>query len=166
MTSTTLQGTIHVEQNITVHRPAEELYRFWRDFRNLPRILRHLQEVTVLDDRCSHWVTKALAGFTVDWDAEMINEVENELIAWQSIGQTSVPNAGSVRFIPAGDGESTEVKVTLNYDPPAGKIGDAIARLFGESPDQQVRDDLRTFKQLMEGGDVVSSEDETGGKPV
>jgi len=163
MTTTTLQGTVHVEHTVVVNRPADELYRFWRDFTNLPRFLQHLQDVTIIDEKRSHWVTKAPAGTTVEWDAEIINEVENELIAWQSIGDTNVPNAGSVRFVPADGGEGTEVKVALNYDPPAGKLGDVIAKLFGESPDQQVRDDLRKFKQLMEAGEIATTEGQPRG---
>lgn len=164
MTSTTLQGAIHVERSIIINRPADELYRFWRDFSNLPKILHHLQDVVIIDDRRSRWMTRAPAGSTVEWEAEIINEVENELIAWQSSGDTSVPNAGSVRFVPADQGRATEVKVTLNYDPPAGKFGDAIAKLFGESPDQQVRDDLRKFKQLMEAGEIATIEGQPRGR--
>jgi uncharacterized membrane protein len=163
MTTTTLQGAIHVERSIIVNRPREEVYRFWRDFSNLPRFMQHLQAVDVRDDKHSHWVTKAPAGSTAEWDAEIINEVPEETIAWQSAGETNVPNSGSVRFVPAENGGATVVKVTLNYDPPAGKLGDLIARLFGESPDQQVRDDLRRFKALMETGEIPTIEDQPRG---
>ena len=162
MTTHTLQGALHVERSIIINRSPEELYRFWRDFSHLPECLQHLQRVDVRDDRHSHWVTKAPGGTTVEWDAEIINEVENELIAWQSVGDTHVPNAGSVRFMPAEQG-ATEVRVTLNYDPPGGKIGEIIAKVFGESPDQQVRDDLRRFKQLMETGELATIEGQPRG---
>ena len=163
MTTTTLEGTIHVERTMFVNRPADELFRFWRDFTNLPKFTQHLQEVKIHNDGRSHWVTRAPAGTTVEWDAEIIHEVENELIAWQSVGETNVPNSGSVRFIPVEGGAATEVKVTLNYDPPGGKAGAAIARLFGESPDQQTRDDLRRFKQLMETGEIATIEGQPRG---
>lgn len=163
MTTTTLQGTVHVERTVVINRSPDEVYRFWRDFGNLPRFMQHLQSVETLDGRRSHWVTRAPVGTTVEWDAEVINDVPNEIIAWQSIGDTSVPNAGSVRFVALDGGQCTELKVTLNYDPPAGKFGDALAKLFGESPDQQVRDDLRRLKQLLEAGEIATIEGQPRG---
>ncbi|GMU19984.1 MAG: hypothetical protein AMXMBFR13_00850 [Phycisphaerae bacterium] len=164
MTTTTLHGTIHVERSMIINRPPDEVYRFWRDFTNLPRFMQHLQSVEVQDGRRSHWITKAPAGTTVEWDAEVIHEIEDDTIAWQSVGETNVPNAGSVRFLPADGGQATEVKITLNYDPPAGKFGDIIAKLFGEAPDQQVRDDLRRLKQLLEAGETATIEGQPRGR--
>jgi uncharacterized membrane protein len=144
------EGTvgIRVERTITVNRPREEVYRFWRQLENLPRFMDHLESVTVLDEDRSHWVAKAPAGTKVEWDASIEDEIENELIAWRSLPGSDIDNAGSVHFIPAGDG--TEVRVVLSYDPPAGRVGAAVAKLLGEEPEQQVEEDLRRFKQVME----------------
>ena len=139
---------IRVERTITVNRPREEVYHFWRQLENLPRFMDHLESVTVLDEDRSHWVAKAPAGTKVEWDASIQDEIENELIAWRSLPGSDIDNAGSVHFIPAGDG--TEVRVVLRYDPPAGRVGAAVAKLLGEEPEQQVEEDLRRFKQVME----------------
>ncbi len=145
---------IHVERSITVQKPREEVYRFWRQFSNLPQFMSHLEAVHVIDDKRSHWVAKGPAGTKVEWDAEIINETENELIAWRSLGGAEVDNAGSVRFLDAPGDRGTEVKVVIDYIPPAGKVGSMIARLFREEPDVQVRDDLRNFKRIMEVGEL------------
>jgi uncharacterized membrane protein len=139
-------------------RSADELYAFWRQLENLPRIFQHLESVTEHDERRSHWVAKAPAGRTVSWDAEIINEVPGEIIAWKSLPGSRIPNAGSVNFreLPAGRG--TEIKVVLEYEPPAGKLGIAVARMFGEEPAIQVREDLRRYKSLVEAGELPVSE--------
>jgi uncharacterized membrane protein len=126
----------------------------WRNFENLPRFMDHLESVTVIDENQSHWVAKAPAGTRVEWNAAIHNEIEDELIAWRSLPGADVNNAGSVHFTPAGEGR-TEVRVVLSYEPPAGKMGAAIAKLLGEEPSQQVEDDLRRFKQVMEA--IVST---------
>jgi uncharacterized membrane protein len=145
---------IKVERRATVNRSPEECYAFWRDFRNLPRFMEHLEAVTVLDEGRSHWVAKAPGGMYVEWDAEIHNEIPGELLAWRSLPGADVNNAGSVHFTPAPDGRGTEVRVVLSYEPPAhtGRLGATIARLMGEEPSVQVDDDLRRFKQVMEGG--------------
>lgn len=143
---------IRVEHSVTVNRPRPELFRYWRALENLPSIMRHVESVTVLDDRRSRWRAKAPAGQSVEWTAVIHNEVENELIAWKSLDDAAVPNAGSVHFTDTGDGRGTEVRVLLKYDPPAGRLGQAVARLFGEEPGIQVREDLRRFKESMESG--------------
>ena len=143
---------IKVERAILVNRPAGELFRFWRRLENLPRFMDHLESVTVLDENRSHWVAKAPAGTRVEWDATIHNEVEDELIAWRSLPGSDINNAGSVHFSPFG--QATEVRVVLSYEPPAGRVGATLARLLGEEPGQQVEDDLRRFKQVMEAGEV------------
>jgi Predicted integral membrane protein len=145
---------IKIEKVVTVNRPASELFAFWHDFENLPRFMPHLESVQVLDNKRSHWVAKAPLGKTVEWDAEIINEVPGEMIAWKSVEGADIPNAGSVWFkaLPADRG--TEVRVVLEYDPPAGRLGAAVAKLLGEEPGVQVRDALRHFKNLMEAGEV------------
>jgi uncharacterized membrane protein len=144
---------VKVEKSVTIDRPAHELYAFWRDFENLPRFMEHLESVTVIDPMRSHWIAKAPVGQRVEWDAEIHNEIPDRLIAWRSLPGSEIPNAGSVHFGHAPDG-ATEVRVVLSYEPPAGRVGDAVARLFGEAPSQQVADDLRRFKQVMEAGEV------------
>jgi uncharacterized membrane protein len=145
---------VHVEQTATINRRPEELYRFWRSFDNLPRFMRYLVSVTELDDRRSHWVAKAPAGRTVEWDAEIIHEIPNELIGWRTLHGADVISAGSVRFKDAGPGRGTEVLVHLQYEPPGGKIGAAIAWMLGHEPNQTIQEDLRRFKQLMEAGEI------------
>jgi uncharacterized membrane protein len=145
---------LHLEEVFTVNRTPWELYAFWRNFEHLPRFMSHLGSVKVLDDRRSHWVARGPAGRTVEWDAEIINDEPNALIAWRSLENADVDNAGSVRFVPGPEGRGTQVKVVIDYIPPAGRIGSAIAYLFGEEPSIQVREDVRRFKRLMETGEV------------
>ena len=148
-----------VERAVTVYgRSREELYAFWRDFGNLPRIMEHLEGVQIIDDRRSRWVVRGPAGKLVSWEAVIHNEIPGELIAWKSAEDADVPNAGSVHFTDAPGGRGTEVRVVLEYDPPAGKLGVAVAKLFGEEPGIQVREDLRRFKQLVETGELPVSE--------
>jgi uncharacterized membrane protein len=152
------QHGTRVRKSVTVNRPAEEVYAFWRNFENLPRFMQHLESVQVTGDRRSHWKAKAPAGSTVEWDAELTQDVPNELIAWRSVKGADVPNSGVVRFVAAPGGRGTEIHVDLQYDPPAGKIGALFAKLFGEEPSQQVNGDLRRFKQVLEIGEVVYSD--------
>ena len=149
---------IDVAKSITINRPAADIYQFWRNFENLPRIMRHLESVQVLDEQRSRWRAKAPAGMTVEWEAEITEDQPNNQIAWRSLEGADVPNAGSVRFDRASGDRGTVVTVTLQYNPPGGVAGTTLAKLFGEEPDQQVADDLRTFKQMMETGEVVRSD--------
>jgi len=151
-------GIIHTKRSVTIGKPVEEVYAFWHDFANLPRFMRHLESVTVTGENRSHWVAKAPAGQTVEWDATTTQDVENELIAWRSDDDAMVYNAGTVRFQPAPGGRGTEVRVEFEYDPPFGKLGSKLAMLFREEPGQQVMDDLRHLKQVMETGDIVLSD--------
>ena len=152
------EGIVHTKRSITVGRPVEEVYAFWRDFKNLPRFMRHLESVEVLDDRRSRWTALAPMGRRVTWEAEITDEEENARIAWRSLPGADVLNAGTVRFMPAPGGRGTEVRVTLEYDPPFGKLGSKVAMLWREEPGQQVQDDLRHFKQVMEFGEILLSD--------
>lgn len=145
---------VHVEEALTINRPASDLYQFWRRFDELPRFMDHLVSVRSLDRRFSHWIAKAPAGRTVEWDAEVINDLPGELIGWRTLDGADVVSAGSVRFKEAPDGEGTEVRVHLQYEPPAGKAGATIAWLLGYEPSQTIREDLGRFKTLMESGEV------------
>ncbi|WP_437813466.1 SRPBCC family protein [Sorangium sp. So ce1078] len=153
-----------VARTVTVARPAADLYQFWRNFDNLPRFMEHLTDVEVIDGSRSRWTARAPGGGSVSWRAEIIEDRENELIAWRSREPADIENAGSVRFVPAPGGRGTEVHVTIDYKAPAGALGRAIAKVFGEEPDQQLRDDLRHFKQLMEAGEIPTIEGQPSGR--
>ncbi|HMF56497.1 MAG TPA: SRPBCC family protein [Pyrinomonadaceae bacterium] len=153
-----------VEKSVTINKSPAELYQFWRNLENLPHFMSHLESVQVTDEKRSHWIAKAPAGSTVEWDAEIYNEKENELIAWRSLEGSDVDNAGSVHFEAAPGGRGTVVRVVLKYDPPAGRIGSTLAKLFGEEPSQQIDEDLRRFKQLMEAGEAATTEGQPSGR--
>lgn len=155
--STTTGGTT-VSKSLIINRSPEELYRFWRDFENLPRFMKHLESVRVTADGRSHWVAKAPAGTSVEWDAEITEDRPNELIAWRSLEGSDVDNSGSVQFESAPGNRGTIVRVEIEYNPPGGVIGAAVAKLFGEEPGQQAQEDLRCLKQVMETGEVVLSD--------
>jgi len=146
-----------IERSVIVNRPPEELYRFWRNLSQLPQVMSNLEEVRELDARRSHWKSKMTLGMRVEWDAEIINERPNELIAWRSLPGSEIDTAGSVHFVPAGAGRGTEVRVTLKYDPPGGKVGAKIADWIGASPEDQIQEDLNRFKRLMESGAVTQT---------
>jgi uncharacterized membrane protein len=151
-------GAIVAVNTITINRAPEEVYRFWRDFQNLPRFMSHLESVQVIDEKRSHWVAKAPAGMKVEWDAEIAKDMPNQLIAWRSLEGADVDNSGTVRFDRAPGGRGTEVRVEVVYNPPGGALGAGIAKLFGEAPEQQIKGDLRRLKQVLEAGEVVHSD--------
>jgi uncharacterized membrane protein len=157
-------GSMELTATTTIRQPAAEVYAFWRNLENLPTFMAHLEEVRGTGDRTSHWSAGAPFGTDVEWDAEIIDEAPGEKIAWRSTGNADVPNAGAVRFVPAPDGVSTEVYVVLTYDIPGGTLGKAVARYFGEEPHQQLDDDLRRLKQVLETGEVVRSDGAPWGK--
>lgn len=155
---------IHVEKSITINKSPNELYAFWRRFENLPRIMRHLESVTPIDDGRSHWVALGPAGKKFEWDAEIYNEKSNELIAWRSLSGSDVVHAGSVRFEAGSPGRGTRVNVVMNYNVTGGRLTALFARLFGAEPGQMIEDDLRRFKQLMEAGEIATIEDQPSGR--
>jgi uncharacterized membrane protein len=143
---------VSVLESVTINRSLEELYRFWRNLENLPQFMRHLASVERITDTISHWRSKGPAGVRVEWDAEIYNEVPNKLIAWRSLEGSDVVSAGSINFDRAGAGQPTRVTVHLQYSPPLGKVGAAVARLFGPDAETEIRQDLRRFKQMVETG--------------
>lgn len=149
-------GGISVQETVTINRPIEELYRFWRNLENLPHFMRHLDSVERITDTISHWRAKGPGGSSVEWNAEIINEVPNQVIGWRSLEGADVVSAGSVNFDADGTGRGTRVTVRLQYSPPGGKVGAALARLFGRDAETEIRDDLRRFKQLVEAGEVAT----------
>lgn len=152
---------IEVKKAVTVNKPADEVYAFWRRFENFPRFMVHVESVESRDGK-SHWVVKGPTG-TVEWDAEVAEDRPGEVIAWRSLPGSSITNNGSVRFKRAPGGRGTEIEVELRYEPPAGTLGVAVAKLMGEEPATQLSDDLRRLKQLLETGEVVRSEGTLGG---
>lgn len=144
---------VRVEESVTINRPVTEVYRFWRNFENLPRFMEHLESVAAREAGISHWVARGPAGLNVEWDARIINEVDNKVIGWQSLEGSTISTAGSVNFDETDRG--TRVTVHLQYNPPAGKLGAAVAWLFGEEPSMQIREDLQRFKQLIETGTIA-----------
>lgn len=151
-------GPLHLDASITVNRSVADVYAYWHDLSHLPTFMRHLKSVTVDGDGRSHWKADAPIRRSVEWDAELTGDEPQRRISWKSLPGADVPNAGTVHFAPSPDREGTEVRVTLHYGVPGGRLGTAVARVFGEEPEQQVRDDLRRFKQVMETGDVVRSD--------
>ena len=155
---------IWIRKAITIDRPRDEVYRFWRNFENLPRFMQHLERVRVIDARRSRWVARAPAGASVEWTAELIEDQPNDLIVWRSVDDAAVPNTGSVQFTPASHG-GTAVLVELRYQPPGGRLAALVAKLFGDEPGIQVGSDLRRLKQVLELGEVVHSDATVLGKP-
>jgi len=159
-----MNQSIKVEKTVTINKPADELYRYWHNFEYLPTFMKHLKSVKVLSNTRSHWIANAPLGASVEWDADLVNDQENQLIAWASVEGADIDNSGFVRFTPAPGGRGTEVKVVIEYNPPGGVIGAGIAKLFGEEPEQQAGDDLRRFKQLMEAGEIATTEGQPSGR--
>ncbi len=155
--------TIKVEKTVTINKPADELYRYWHNFEQLPTFMKHLKSVTVIDNKRSHWVASVPLGASVEWDADIIEDRENEFISWASVEGADVDNSGFVRFKPAPRDRGTEVKVVIEYAPPGGVVGSTIAKLFGEEPEQQIGDELRRFKMLMEAGEIATTEGQPKG---
>lgn len=155
---------IRVEKSVTINATPETLYAFWRNFENLPRFMDHLESVHVIDGKRSHWVAKGPARIKAEWDAEIINEVPNELIGWRSVDDSRVDNAGSVHFTRAAGGRGTEVRVILRYEPPAGIFGATLAKMFGEDPAFQIQKDLRRLKELIETGEVATVRSQPTGR--
>lgn len=158
------QGTLYVTHTLTIGRPPEELYALWRDFSALPKLFSHLEEVRVLDERRSHWKARGPMGASLEWDAEITLDLPNQELRWQSLPGADVPNRGIVRFERAPADRGTALRVQMIYDPPAGKLGAVVARIFGEEPQAQLREDLRRLKQRLETGEIATTEGQTSGR--
>jgi len=157
-----------VVKSFLVDRSPRDLYTFWRNFENLPTIMSHLQSVSVLDDRHSHWTAEAptIAGGSVEWDAEIVEDRPNEKISWASLPGSELENEGSVEFRRAPGDRGTAVRVVLRYAPPAGRLGNLIAKILGSNPESQIREDLRNFKRAMEVGDILTTDGQPQGACV
>ena len=165
ITSDEQAQAVRVTAAFLIDKPIEELYRFWRDLENLPTIMSHLKSVQAIDERHSHWKADApyIAGGSVEWDAEIIEDRPNERIAWRSLPDADVDNSGSVEFTRAHGDRGSVVRVKVEYSPPAGRVGGWFTKLFGESPETQIREDLRRFKRVMEIGESVTTEGQSRG---
>jgi len=162
-----MKGTpdpMELNSTTTVNKSAEQVYDFWRRFDRLPSFMAHVEDVRITGDRTSHWKASAPFGENVEWDAETTEDIPGQSIAWRSVDGADIDNTGVVRFVPAPGARGTEVHVTLTFDMPGGSLGRAIARYFGEDPSQQLDDDLRRFKQVLETGEVVRSDGAPWGK--
>ena len=142
---------------VTLNKPRQELYAFFRRFSNLPQVMENIERIDELDDKRSHWVVKAPAGQTVEWDATVVEDEPGRLIAWKTEDGAQVPNHGVVEFRDAPEGRGTEVHAVIVYDPPGGALGKLVAELFAVEPGMQAKRDLRRFKMLMETGEVATS---------
>jgi uncharacterized membrane protein len=157
------QTGIRIDEAVTINLPREEVFRFWRNLANVAEFMEHVESVRTLDDGSrTHWMAKGPGGRCLEWEAQIINEKENELIAWRSLPGSEIPHAGSVRFIEASGGRGTEVHVEILYTPPGGAAGAMVARLFGEDPAAQIRSDLKRLKARLEAGVIPN----TTGQPV
>jgi uncharacterized membrane protein len=157
-------GDVYVDRALTVNRSPDECYRFWRDFENFPGFMQHLESVVVMSETRSHWIATGPAGTRVEWDAEIVAEEPGKLLAWSSDEGSDIDHAGIVRFEEAPGGRGTIVHVELQYSPPGGTAGALIAKLFGEEPEQQITDDLRRFKQLLETGEIPTTVGQPSGR--
>jgi uncharacterized membrane protein len=153
-----------VEQSVTINRTAEELYDFWRDLRNLPRFMLHLKSVEITSSTRSHWVMEAPVNKSFEWDAEITRDEPGKLISWRSLSGADIENTGTVRFERATGDRGTVVRVSIEFAPPGGHLGVALAKLFGEDPKQLVKEDLKRFKQLLEAGEIASTRGQPRGE--
>jgi uncharacterized membrane protein len=151
---------IKLKEAVTVNCSAEQLYNYWRNLENLPKLFDNVLFVKVLDSSRSHWTLRAPGGINLEWDAEMMIDRKNEMIGWRSLDGADIDNAGYVRFERATGGRGTVVRVALQYNPPAGKVGAAVSTLLGEKPSSRIKEALRKFKQLMEAGEIPTTVDE------
>src|SRR5437763_11680953 len=152
-----------VESSFAINCSPEQAYQFWRNFENLPRFMRNLESVRVTDDRHSEWNAMGRFGIRIHWSAEIVDEKENEWIVWRSLRGSDMDCRGSVHFRPAAAGRGTIVTAAMQYSPPAGAVGKALATMVGKDPEFMLREDLRRFKALMEAGEVPNIEGQTHG---
>jgi uncharacterized membrane protein len=161
----TADTAVNIVEAFTISKSPEELYHFWRKFENFPQFMSHLESVDWIDEKRSHWVAKApkLYGGSVEWDAEIVADEPNSRIAWRSAPEADVAHQGSVTFKKAAGDRGTIVRVELHYHPPGGQAGRWVAKLFGEEPELQIRDDLRKVQRLMETGEIPTIEGQPRG---
>jgi uncharacterized membrane protein len=141
-------------RSVTIARPPADVYRFFREVRNLPRFLQHVEQVTAIDEMRSHWLVRAPTGRTVEWDTIITEDQPNERIAWRSAPGADLQSVGWIKFRPAPGDRGTEVHASIAYEPPAGQLGRIAAELWNDAPGGQAQGDLRRLKQVLETGEV------------
>jgi uncharacterized membrane protein len=165
MTHMLPSGHYRVKQAVTINKPVSGLYNYWRQFENLPQFMTNLQSVNVNEDgNNSVWVVKTPGGGTTAWETELVMDEPNEAIRWRSQVNNKTSNMGLVRFTPSADGRSTEVTVVLEFEQPGGRVGEVLSRLMGEYPQDQLRENLRRFKALMEAGEIPTTKNQSSGR--
>lgn len=163
--ATGINQPVRVSKAVTIsNKSPEELYAYWHNLENLPTFMKHLQSVTVIDQTRSHWVANAPMGQSVEWDADIIGDIPGQFIAWASAENADVENSGFVKFVPAPGDRGTEVHVTMEYKIPGGAVTATLAKLTGEEPEVQLTDELHRFKQLMEAGEIATTEGQPSGR--
>jgi len=163
-TSVPARAGVHLVEAMTIDRPADELYAYWRDYSNIPKFMEHVKSVGDRGDNVSHWVVRGPRGMELSWDARIHNEEPGEMIAWRSLPGGSVDTAGSVHFRRAPGGRGTEVIVNEKINPPAGRLGVSVGKLLGYDPEQLTRESLRKLKMLMEAGEVATTKGQPSGR--
>lgn len=154
----------HITRSVTINKPAQELYAFWRDPLNLPHVIDYIESVQVIGPSQAHWVVKLPGGLKTEFDVEVYTDKPNEVISWRSLPDSAIKNAGSIRFTPAAQGRGTYVHLTLEFVPPGGPLGQTVLKLFGDMPAQYIAQYLRDFKQIIETGEKATTEGQTSGR--
>lgn len=157
-TSGTEDNGVQVEKFLTINRTPHQVYEFWRNLENLPRFMRHVESVQVTGDKSSHWKAVGPGGLSVEWDAELVEDYPGQLMRWHSLGEADIPNEGMVEFRDAPGGRGTEVKVNIRYYPPGGMAGKAAAKVSHAINAQQIEEDLKRLKQILETGETATAE--------
>lgn len=148
---------LRVEKVLTINRPPQQVYEFWRNLENLPKFMQHLESVQITGEKTSHWKARGPAGVSVEWDAEMMDDYPGQQISWHSTGAAELPNKGTVEFNVAPGGRGTEVKVSIDYFPPGGAAGKAAAKIVHSINAQQLEEDLKRLKQILETGEIATA---------
>jgi uncharacterized membrane protein len=149
---------LHIKKSVTVNKPVEEVYAYWRNLENLPRFMKHIKSVQTLDEKRSHWVAAVLRDMEVEWDAQILVDRPNEMIAWESLPGAKVENRGNVKFVQAPGGRGTEVHVSLEYLPPGAALGRVAAGVLNFVTEHQIKEDIRNFKHILEAGEIPTTE--------
>ena len=155
---------LRVKKSMTVNRSPDELYAFWRDLENLPRFMKHVRSVQRHGNGRSHWVVAGPRGTVFKWDAQITVDRPNEMIAWQTVPGSSVDHRGYVKFVPAPGSRGTEVHVALEYQPPGGEAGKLLGSLLGGITEQEIQEQIRNFKSIMEAGEIPTIKGQTSGR--
>jgi uncharacterized membrane protein len=156
-TTSAAEKGVQVEKFLTINRTPQQVYEFWRNLENLPRIMHHLESVQMTGENSSHWKARGPGGISLEWDAEMVEDYPGQLILWRSVGDAELPNEGTVEFREAPGGRGTEVKVSIRYYPPGGPAGTAAAKLANAISVKQIEEDLKRLKQILETGETATA---------